>query len=380
MMNSFRGWLRVVISPWYLVFVWCLIVPPMYILRAVWTIGAQAAPDAELDKLTHFYSLVGAFFYGFYRGSTFHPLTRPNYKDWLLTTVWQPTDPLPFGPIHLVVQDLFVLGLLVVPMSFLIGISVINIPVCFLAVYTLNLMSYYMIYQPRKYAYVIVFCLSSLPLTFLVHPLWSLAVSVGYYGVARLGLRVHMNYFPWGQRKPEPFIGYPMSSLQPYPEPDFYSRWEEIILGLLAGWITFVFIAIRQMYFPTLDSDYYQMTFIVFLLPMMTVCVCYLFLYFEGGHSSPIGIEGRLRSGRIIIPKYDIVFLPIILAFLLLYSLPILCNQFGVHPLIGIPITCVTPVVALCCFRPDRLKWRLTAPIRLAIPKQYEIQERRKSQ
>jgi len=58
------------------------------------------------------YGLFGVL-YGLYRVWAFHPAARPGYYNWLCRTPWTSRKPFPLGPIHLVWQDLVILGLAV---------------------------------------------------------------------------------------------------------------------------------------------------------------------------------------------------------------------------------------------------------------------------
>ena len=51
--------------------------------------------------------------YGVFRVAAFHPVFRPKYRGWLEQTPWTGRKPLPLGPIHLVWQDVVVLGIVV---------------------------------------------------------------------------------------------------------------------------------------------------------------------------------------------------------------------------------------------------------------------------
>src|SRR5262249_14396862 len=51
--------------------------------------------------------------YALYRVYAFHPHFRPAYRQWLQTTPWTLEKALPLGPIHLVGQDVVILGLAV---------------------------------------------------------------------------------------------------------------------------------------------------------------------------------------------------------------------------------------------------------------------------
>ena len=65
----------------------------------------------EISDLQGMLLGVFAIFYGIYRVVGVHPLFRMSYWNWLETIPWTSREPLPLGPIDLVLQDLFILGI-----------------------------------------------------------------------------------------------------------------------------------------------------------------------------------------------------------------------------------------------------------------------------
>src|SRR5947209_2936166 len=105
-------WLRVVLPPW-----WVLLPAGMiyagyeaFFLCLGWLLGTPYYAAQEGEK-----SLLGlfgfyAFLYAIYRVWTFHPALRPDYYQWLRGTPWTSRKPLPLGPVHVVGQDVLLVG------------------------------------------------------------------------------------------------------------------------------------------------------------------------------------------------------------------------------------------------------------------------------
>src|SRR6266852_3804842 len=84
-----------------------LLVEGLFPAWVQWVWGVQ--PPHELgDSLLHLAALV----YSVHRVISFHPVFNSAYQNWLAATPWTSRNPLPVGPIHLVIQDALVLGIL----------------------------------------------------------------------------------------------------------------------------------------------------------------------------------------------------------------------------------------------------------------------------
>src|SRR5262245_9773041 len=64
----------------------------------------------EIKRANRVLVTLAAAVYGIYRVACFHPAVNPRYFAWLKLSPWQADKPLPMGPVHLVWQDLVVIG------------------------------------------------------------------------------------------------------------------------------------------------------------------------------------------------------------------------------------------------------------------------------
>ena len=101
--------------PWLVVFtaLLALIGWHAFLLFLEWSAGLPLFSDFD-RKVTIGFAALFATAYTVYRLAAFHPALRPGgYYKWLSGTPWTSAKPLPLGPIHLVWQDVLLVGIVV---------------------------------------------------------------------------------------------------------------------------------------------------------------------------------------------------------------------------------------------------------------------------
>ena len=102
-------WLRVVLPHW----LWpatILVIVQACVSAYYWRWnGNPWRQPEELEPLVFLLGL-SLLLYGQYRVIAFHPLWRREYFAWLRETPWHRSRPLPLGPVHLVAQDVVIVG------------------------------------------------------------------------------------------------------------------------------------------------------------------------------------------------------------------------------------------------------------------------------
>lgn len=96
------------------------------------------------------------------------------------------------------------------------------------------------------------------------------------------------------------------------------------------------------------------------------VAIGRLGIYLNGGHLPPISLWGRLRTGRLIIPKYDAVFLAPLVALLAGFAVFLIGVSLGINPLYFGPVEVIITLMILLIMGPKLKEWQLTAPCRIA--------------
>ena len=137
--------------------------------------------------------------YGVFRVAAFHPVFRPKYRGWLEQTPWTSRKPLPLGPIHLVWQDVLVLGIVVLALH---GTPLGRVWAswAFLLAYLGTLGVSFWLTGPWWMGYLVLFGLG-LAVRLVVEPLVALAALVPIYAIAMLGRNMALARFPWHESK-----------------------------------------------------------------------------------------------------------------------------------------------------------------------------------
>ncbi|MCA9069009.1 MAG: hypothetical protein KDA84_08805, partial [Planctomycetaceae bacterium] len=305
--------------------------------------------------------------YGFFRSIYFQPALFEGYRTWLIHTPWRYGLPLPEGPVRLVLQD----GVIVALLS---GVGYGHwpelwwvVPCVFLSAYLLGTFIAFQRTEHFRHAYLLVLGLG-VPVLNYQRPAVVAVVLVGLYGIAYHGLRdwlktpglpistVHLNFDSQAVRNRH--LGWPFDSLGPQPDPNSVSMGWAAALGILVGWWAIVLLrVITEKEFPTVFSIL-SFGFVSFL--GLGRLVKYAWAY-----QPPISFWGRIKTGRWIIPGYDVIFLAPIVILLLTGIVAWLLIGFR-FPLENIlPPFLAGGVFVALGFPPNLEEWRMTGTHRI---------------
>lgn len=369
-------------------------IPPEHFVRGVVTLCVRGLPIiSALIGMPLMVAWAGL------RVFTFHPLANRKYLTWLRTSPWQPGKPLPLGPLGVSTQDCLAIVVVSLALYFFSGVAIYVVPMLFLAAY--GLAAYVLLASGgnRGYAYAVAFGLG-VPLALLVWPWAAFAALVALYGVAHRGLERSLDRFPWepdkstlvlggGRRGPEikwdsaaktslpptpqspelahlmVDLGWPLRTLRyrwQWPE---FSRMDAVLLAVLPGFYIGMLTIMWRTFFPE-DSGSEPGTTVFLVVLFCPYAVLVRLTYYVPGCAPPISILGRLLTGRIFIPRYDVVFAAPIAALVAGFGLMAWMLNHG----FGDGLTCAGAVTAvlLILFNvgPSVCKWRLTGGYRSA--------------
>jgi hypothetical protein len=360
-------WLRLVIPPGRLAGLWLLGWLPVGLLAGLFWFAAGELPPADVARPLIVTGGSVTVLYAALRAFQFHPAFRPGYANWLARAPWTPDRPLPFGPVHLVWQDAFVIAVLVFP-AVLLGEAGLLLQVA-AAAYLTALATVLVVTQTRPFAYLIGFGLGGLALL-ANQPLPYFAAASIVYAVGMLGFRRSLDKLPWhlgpalgGRAKPSDEVGWPHNRLGPKPPSPGLSRWEAVALGLLAGWLLYA-INLWADSWPGPHGGEPALMALVLGLGTAIGVIARLLVYIPG-YLPPIGLAGRWATRRLVIPGYDEVFLAPFMAVLLAAALPTALADAGLSGPAGSGLTLAAVVAVLVGVGPRLREWQLTAPCRI---------------
>ncbi|MCH7687566.1 MAG: hypothetical protein IH899_12945, partial [Planctomycetes bacterium] len=347
---------------------------------------------------------IAAVGYGIFRGVAFNPARRPGYREWLQTTPWQHPQPLPLGPIHLVWQDLLLLGLLsplvwLHAQAFAIGEPqawVAFFWTLFLWVYLLTLTEILLAAGLKDGVYVIVFGYG-LVIYLAGWPAVALAVAAIMYLWGYLALQKSLVRFDkwdpellerfaligsleksqeWSRRK---IHGWPFDLIGPREYASLHgfrtriSYRDGVLTSLLAGWWTFVIVSVfvgfteallqLEQPLPVERALPYLTLLSIALAAGRIVRYC---IVAGGGYVPPLNLWARLVRFRWIIPGYDQVFVAPICSVLVTWGTGQLLLWAGVPGEFALA-ACVTMMLLIVLnLGPSLERWHLTGNHRIA--------------
>lgn len=276
--------------------------------------------------------VAGAVF-GAYRGSNFHPRRNKGYAAWLAMTPWRAGVPLPLGPAELTWWDALWVAVVTAVAVFDAGIAWYWVPVVWSVGWIVAAAV-----VVRRFSAPQWFAAFTLPLLLYPRPTLWVAGSVLIANVALLmwSMRKDLEAFPWDK---DTWLADPVEQhrefarrtmlkwpydrcgpVQPRKKPNRVAR---VLASLLIGWWLHVLIAAALWHTEFTDGsvDFTNVAWAqfeeslrdgdvaLFFILSAFIAVVRLLVY-TGGRQPPISLWGRLRTGRWIVPRYDIVWLP----------------------------------------------------------------------
>ena len=324
--------------------------------------------------------LVGfaTFMYAAHRGLSFHPAFKPDYRQWLETTPWTSRHPLPVGPIHLVPQDVLVVGALAgVAWARHPAINPVHLVIAFLVVYESVLAASFALLRMPWFAYTIGFGLGLVTLLWPT-PRLALGIATAVYSISYAGLRRALERFErwelsWMNEQPifsmsqekmidrmrQNVLGWPFDVIRPRDVAPSFSYREGIMLSILAGWWWFVVL-------QRIDPLVARVLGNVVVGFACQIAVIGRVATYCWGYAPPINVWGRIFTLRWIIPRYDYVFIAPLLA------IAVTAAGISVQPLwhvpveIGAPLTLALLFIVTLTSAPTLAYWRLTGNHRIS--------------
>jgi hypothetical protein len=330
--------------------------------------------------------------YAAYRVVAFHPIFLPDYRNWLATTPWTSRLPLPVGPVHLVPQDVIIVGLVAgLAHQQHPALGIVPLVLKFLLFYELCMAASFAILRMPWFAYLLAFGMGLLCLVW-DSTIVALEVSVALYLISLFGLRKALaNFASWNpewmageqfqprslekmvERARQNILGWPFDNIRTKDVAPSISYRDGIMLSLLSGWWMFVVLR-RFAGVGNLEPVYVLIGGIgqfAVLGRLGTYCWGYL---------PPISIWGRIFTLRWVIWGYDHVFLAP-LAGLLVTVLGIAAAHNW-----SVPVDAAAPAILALMWLmtlnlgPSLKRWRLTgrhrmSPAMLMMNSQSEVKQ-----
>lgn len=290
-------------------------------------------------------------FYGFYRAAS-HPINHKGYLEWLRASPWHPRMKLPLGPATLVWWD---------------------VPVLLSAA----ALAHWHVHRPMFEPFLIFSCAY---IFFSLAPLSSTFLRGGY--VAFVGLAFvarwiqdiqlaatvaavvicftqyalwrSLRAYPWERKTPaDPLTSQGwLSMIPPNAEPRVPTHRALAGCALLGVWL-WAALCLAGAQLRPIDAS-------VLLCSAATMGVLIRWAAYCGKYKAPLTLLGRLRTGHLIIPGYDLVMLAPATVLPVAMLLPLALGGIGASPPITVATTSATSLAILLVAPPSLRVWQLT--------------------
>jgi hypothetical protein len=345
------------------------------LLYVEWRLRVRLAEDGR--QVTRIILGFATVCYAVWRALGYHPLFRPWYRAWLAATPWTSRKPLPLGPIHLVAQDVVLVGSATL-VAWLGGDSwALFIPQLFLAIYLAFLAQSLFGTGCWPWGYAVAFGMGAVVWLWRSQPA-CLIVEGLTYTVAYLGLRQSLARFPWGMDwgrffgalgvhvRPEQrgthALGWPFGRLAPRTS-EFQIRiplHHAVLTSLLVGWWLFAIIS-------SVPRAQDRENGLLLVLGAVTLGAALIRVgVYCDGYAPPISLIGRLVTGCWIIPGYDQVFVAPVLTAAAGAVFSIVPSLLELDPLFCHPVALAVVLFLSLGLGPSLSAWRLTGNHRIA--------------
>ncbi len=312
------------------------------------------------------WAIIIGMVYGVQVALYLNPIVNEGYRTWLLSSPWDPASgKLPFGSMFLSWQNLLMVGVLTV-MAMGGGLPcwyvVAGFGICWLICSAVNMWDS----DVRIHAYIIIATLALVPVALARNPLSLLPVlgllPVVFDGNRRALKNLSNSTSSFAGNKISFLstnkLGWPYDSLYPLPSQIVLSLVDKLCISLIAGLVSFSLAYLSAIWVGP-NNELHGLVCMVSLFIVSSRLAVYL-----KGTAPPISFWARVTCRKLIIPKYDVIFVVPILCGVIVVGTTVAMNRTTLPATFAGAI--IMSSVSFLCLAgyPSWMQWRLLGNVR----------------
>lgn|GEM_PF-7047935 len=350
--------------------------------------------------------------YGFYRSGRFHPFVMPAYRRYLSTGPWQCGKPLPLGPVRLMTFEWLLIPLGTLLAAYELGFFGKPIALQLIGLPSFDSAASWIATEPMLLGEI--FCIMGIcllgpnvlllgihiykdKLTWRLFIFtWPLMVLIPYGGAAKVfflllvlylivhwGIQRMLSKFPWAypEYDADPIarlreeagagsmVGPMFQTLGPVYRHRSISTSDAAARSFLIVWWVVLLVWLffndsfqeltERMSLADLHAGLLHEWVRIWTVLLLSLTVI-RFLIYRKGTKPPLTLMARFRTGRLIIPRHDIIYVTPLLIFGFGMILPGLVGLLPISALLQTAICLFIILFASMACGPTREKWRMT--------------------
>ncbi|MCA8999300.1 MAG: hypothetical protein KDA80_20065, partial [Planctomycetaceae bacterium] len=150
----------------------------------------------------------------------------------------------------------------------------------------------------------------------------------------------------------EKILGWPYDRLGPHEIKQDLTAAQAVAIVFLVAWWVFVVMS-------KIPGQEHIVMF-AFAAMFGNLLAAIRLITYVWGYAPPISLWGRIRTGRWIIPGYDVVFVAPLMILLLASVMAYAVFKLRMDPLMAVPLLVAAQLYATVKFPPGLMDWRLT--------------------
>ena len=277
-----------------------------------------------------------------------HPLNDNDYLKWLMTTPWHPRMPLPLGDPVPTLTDWIYIAVIEIGSMTLLRFPPGVMLTFFAAAFCVSAAPQLASTKQKWLAFGVFASAGLIPVVWPRVYIFAGIVLIDF-ALCVWGLKRSLRDYPWGRDQVKPAnieLGWPIGRVGPVELPRPIPAPNAIAWSALIAW--WLYIALRKN-----DAHSIMTTQAVVAVTGFFAALIRLAVY-TGNRHAPLSLRGRLRTGHLFIPRYDIVYFGPIVTAAIAIGGPFALGALGLPRVQAIAVSAFLVMATLFVIGPTR--------------------------